>query len=497
MNRWIVLITALALLLCGSAALAENAATDVNAFIDEGGFVIQIPDPEGDLGWVADDMAQDDSVVKLYDADLIEDTFVVRYEPVDDGDMCVGVRHYTGIACDEVLTWDLRVADGAVREVIGGSHIASPDEAEQDPYLSGEWLEAETQFTQMTIEKNAELGWDVEIISPMTHGAYVFKTTLYYDCDLDSFVYSTGKYWDVPITDSEEEVELGDAKVADATGCFAFAGDGEDMLLTWHDDQHPEQEIVFERTSGDSADYPEIEEYVGTWYVDDYIMEIVHAEDDDALLNCTVTQYTGDREGVRWIYDACSYDDVGRALTSLETGEKLSCVFDDDYGLASSEQIFDDGAASFKINDDDTLTWTDFKETPGENERVFTKVVKDVPNPVAAFEGTWVCDRATLTIEDLDDVIYCTVRWASSASEETEWGYEAMYDEVADSLTTLETGVKTNRVYGDGGDVLSEEVEFDDGAASFKINDDDTLTWTDYKETPGANELVFERAQAE
>ena len=26
--------------------------------------------------------------------------------------------------------------------------------------------------------------------------------------------------------------------------------------------------------------YPEIEEYAGTWYVDDYILEIVHMDDD-------------------------------------------------------------------------------------------------------------------------------------------------------------------------------------------------------------------------
>ena len=35
--------------------------------------------------------------------------------------------------------------------------------------------------------------------------------------------------------------------------------------------------------------------------------------------------------------------------------------------------LYTDGAASFKLNADGTLTWTDFKETPGANARVFEK----------------------------------------------------------------------------------------------------------------------------
>lgn len=247
---------------------------------------------------------------------------------------------------------------------------AAADEAQMDQYLSGEWLEVETQFTQMTIEKNPERGWDVEIASPLTHGAYVFKTTIRYDSELHCFTYNKGKFWDVPITE-EEESELGEAKIAGTIGTFTFSGDDQNLILAWVDDSQPKEEIIFE------------------------------------------------------------------------------------------------------------------------------KAAEDIQDPIAAFEGTWIAGRAMLTIENLDDVIHCTIRWGSSASEETEWTYEAMYDEVTGGLTTFETGIKTNRVYGDGGAVISEEVVFNDGAANFTLNDDDTLTWTDFKETPGENELIFERAQAE
>ncbi len=382
--RLLVPVVIAALCLTG-LALAEPADAPVRCDIEDGVYVIRIPDPEGDLGWLADDMAQDDSVVKLADEALEGDEYVVRYAPAGDGEVTVAVRHYIGIACDRMYTWDLTVKDGVVQENTGGSFTAAPDEAELDPYFSGEWLEEETQFTQLTVAKGEDRGWDVEAVAPLTHGAYVFKTTVYYDCDLNAFVYDKGKFWDVPITDSEDAPELGEAKVAGTTGSFTLDGDADALALTWYDDVRPEETVVFARAdSGDAEDteawesdytyFPESEEYVGLWRSGDWELEIVHMTDDYNLFNCIVTHYTGEHEGVRWIYDACSYDDVGMALSSLEIGMKFNIVLDDDKELVSNEQIYDDGAASFALNADGTLTWTDYKETPGEDQRVFEKV---------------------------------------------------------------------------------------------------------------------------
>ena len=130
--------------------------------------------------------------------------------------------------------------------------------------------------------------------------------------------------------------------------------------------------------------YPESEEYVGLWLAgDDCELEICHMDDDYNLFNCIVTRYTGENEGVRWIYDACAYDDVGKALASLEIGQKLAITLDGDGELVSSERIYDDGAAAFALNDDGALVWTDFKETPGEDETTFTRAPGD-PEPIPA-----------------------------------------------------------------------------------------------------------------
>ena len=267
MKKIIAMILTLMLALTGVAALAETAepaeaqdtveaqdtteANRINCLIEEGSFIIQIPVEYRGMDWIADDMAQDDTVVKLYDADVIEDTFVARYDAVGDGYVTVGVRHFVGIACDEVHTWDLHVENGAVTEITGGSQVGAPEEFEIDPYTTGEWIEQETEFTQMTVEKNEGRGWNVVIVSPLTHGAYIFKATIYYDCDREAFVYDKGKFWDVPVTDSEEETELGEAKIAGATGSFAFGGSSiEDATLTWHNDDTAE-EVVFVRAAAE------------------------------------------------------------------------------------------------------------------------------------------------------------------------------------------------------------------------------------------------------
>jgi diguanylate cyclase (GGDEF)-like protein/PAS domain S-box-containing protein len=182
---------------------------------------------------------------KDFIARLGGDEFVVIYEPVGAGEICVAVKHFTGIACDQVQTWDLTVQDGAVVECTGGSYSASPEAADMDALLVGEWLEAETQFTQMTIEANEERGWDVEIVSPVSHGAYVFKTSVLYDCDMNCLVYGKGKIWDID-GNYVEGAELGEAREAGTIGAFSLEGDEEHPALEWHDDTTQES-IVFER----------------------------------------------------------------------------------------------------------------------------------------------------------------------------------------------------------------------------------------------------------
>jgi hypothetical protein len=242
MKRLFALALTLMIALSGVAALAAGG-NKINYLIEDGSFIIQIDDPEGDLGWLADDMSQDDSVVKLYDADLIEDTFVVRYDPVGDGDMSVGVRHYTGIACDQMHTYELVVTDGKIADVTGGSITYTTPDDDLDPYFSGAWMEKDTQFTTMDIARDAFRGWNVTITSPMTHGAYVFTAHAEYDCELEALVYADGARYDMPagydgvsaLTDPAETGLTGRLDLSEAKGSIG---------LTWYDGS---SETDFER----------------------------------------------------------------------------------------------------------------------------------------------------------------------------------------------------------------------------------------------------------
>lgn len=321
MKKLISMVMVLAMVLCGFAALAEaDEASKVNTLIESGSFIIQIDDPEGDLGWMADDMSQDDSVVKLYDADLIEDTFVVRYDPVADGAMTVAVRHYSGAVCDELITWDLVVEGGEVKEATEGTHRGSPDEAELDPSIIGTWMEEAAPFTEATITKNPERGWDVEAAMPVAHGVDIFKATIRYDCDVEAFTYDKGKFWNVEITDSDDG-ELGEAAVAGTTGTFTFGGDSvENATLTWYDDTR-EADVVLARAEAEAegeyttfegsgvamrlpADFAPVsdEPTPGVFYAainDDVLLQVQPVEGDFADLDALMEYFNGQEYVVR------------------------------------------------------------------------------------------------------------------------------------------------------------------------------------------------------
>ena len=59
----------------------------------------------------------------------------------------------------------------------------------------------------LDVTKRIENGWDVEITSPVSHGAWVIRATVYYDCDYDAFVYADGVKYDLIPGDETMERE--------------------------------------------------------------------------------------------------------------------------------------------------------------------------------------------------------------------------------------------------------------------------------------------------
>ena len=226
---------------------AAGTSSDVKGAIEDGAYVLTVK-LNGSGEWRADEMAQDNTVVKLAASGTDNGVFTARYEPTGDGEVTVSLRHVNEYnACDELHTFDLLVKDGKVQETTGGSYTAAPDEADLNPFFAGEWLEAKTQFTVLDVTKNPGAGWKVEITSPVSHGAWIIRATAYYDCDYDAFVYADGVKFDLVPGEETQEKE---AKTG-LWGTLKYDGTPDDIKLIWNDaDLSDGESVTFEPAPG-------------------------------------------------------------------------------------------------------------------------------------------------------------------------------------------------------------------------------------------------------
>lgn len=229
--------------------------------------------------------------------------------------------------------------------------------------FQGEWVECETQFTQMTIEMNPQEGLDVEIAAPLTHGAYIFKTTVQYDENQRCFTYNKGKFWAVPITE-EENPELGEAKIAGTVGTFTFTWKEDRLVLTWVDDSQPDREVRFERAEAD-AEPAGAAAFEGVWQCDRATIAMYWEEEGFKVL---ITWGSSAWEHTEWEY-SCFYHDEDHTLVSMPFGTRTEIVYDDNGDLASATEIYNDGEAIFSLDEEGKLIWLDEKENAGDGMR--------------------------------------------------------------------------------------------------------------------------------
>ena len=250
MKKILCMLMALLLLVpFGLAEEAGDANSEINTLFAEGSFIVQIDVPAGDEGWKAEE-AGDGKVLKLYNAEVIEDTFVARYDAVGDGTVTVTVKHMKDAACDRLITWDVKVQDGAAKEVTGGSYTQSPEDAELTPYIAGDWqVNGETTMAGMRLFPNPNGGWGMQV-SMAYPETRVLRANLAYDCEKDQLVYTQGTLYESEIT-SEPEPTLGKALSIDASGSLKLiqAEDGS-VRIAWHDDQNPAYDAEFHRPEG-------------------------------------------------------------------------------------------------------------------------------------------------------------------------------------------------------------------------------------------------------
>ncbi len=252
MNKKVSLLLALTLALtalCGLSLAQDAGQADIvgNEFtgsLEDGGYVLRIPLTGKADEWQPE--APETGAVRLTSVREEDGALVVRYDAFEDGTKTVSLAHFAGIACDRLHLLDLKVEDGKITEITGGSFTAAPSDEELAPELSGDWLEAKTQFSVLTLTQNEQGGFDAVVVSPLTHGAFVLKATVYYDCLTDSLIYDNGSLYEVPIT-AEENPDLGEPEATGLSGSFTLIPANENEFgLKWVS-EIPEQEVLFVR----------------------------------------------------------------------------------------------------------------------------------------------------------------------------------------------------------------------------------------------------------
>ena len=95
----------------------------------------------------------------------------------------------------------------------------------------------------MEITRDPYQGWNVEIVSPMTHGAYVFRATACYDCDQNCLVYRDGTFWSL----SAETGEADQVLTSGTEGHFDLLENeaAQSLKLKWVSGQEIAPETIF------------------------------------------------------------------------------------------------------------------------------------------------------------------------------------------------------------------------------------------------------------
>lgn len=232
MKRFTALMLILAaLVLCAATSeVSGNIENDLRA----GSFILNIPIVEGDDGTWRTEIVSGGDVVKQSGERVQDGVFQARFDPVSNGEATVAAQRFEGIVCDRAITWTLVVSEGKVEVINLVSDIEAPATD-----VTGEWREAKTQFTAMTIAPRPDKGWDVEITSPLTHGAYIFRARMWYDCALNAFVYDDGTFYDIPLVD-------GESPKAVAVGTAGNLTFDDASRLIWQDSERNGDRVIFE-----------------------------------------------------------------------------------------------------------------------------------------------------------------------------------------------------------------------------------------------------------
>ena len=218
----------------------------------------------------------------------------------------------------------------------------------------------------------------------------------------------------------------------------------------------------------------EAKPFEGMWMDDRAVAQLIWEEEGFRIL---IQWSSSAEECTEWEY-SCVYDKETNTLVSvMENGSCREVVYDENGEEKSSTTVYEDGTATFSLDEEGRLIWKDAKEDAGKDLH-FIKLEDD------PFEGVWEADRASLECYFEEEGYRVMIHWASSATEATVWEYSCLPDEEGKTLVSMPTGLCTNLVFNEAGEEKATE-KYSDGAATFSLDEEGHLIWKDEKEDAG------------
>ena len=257
------------------------------------------------------------------------------------------------------------------------------------------------------------------------------------------------------------------------------------------------------------VDQSVIESFTDTWVGEgdgNYAVEIWYEE---GAFHCTGTRHISVDEGYSFEFERCAYD-AGAGALVCEDGVLRHELRGDD-GKLASEDVDTGFGATLTMDEQHPLHWTgsgdalpdlvyatldevgeeawydNYDDGEEDDDETAANSAGD------AFVGDWMCDRASIYIDEDDNVYNVHITWGSSAFERAVWDYTCVLDPATGALTGV--GKESTETYNDNGELTATDVVYTDGAAVFTI-DGDALLWNDAKENV-AEGMRFERVEPE
>ena len=261
-----------------------------------------------------------------------------------------------------------------------------------------------------------------------------------------------------------------------------------------------------------AVDQSVIDSFTDTWVgegPEGYAAEIWY---EDGVFRCSGTRFISANEGYSFEFERCAYDAQAGALV-CEGGVLRHESFSEAEGRITAEEVASGFGAILTVDAQHHLHWAGSGDAipdqvfasldeVGEESWYDThddgddgdKDDEDGDNAVGdPFLGDWMCDRASIYIDEDNGAYTVRVNWGASAFETVVWEYACTLDPATGALTG--TGRKSDETYNDDGELLSTNVEYTDGAATFTL-DGDALLWADAVED-AAQGMRFQRVEPE